>query len=673
MIQIDFKPLGVDTQYSLQIDDGGTGVPTMLDGTRDVFTTNEDDDADVFLPVRTTSGTIRFYNTGNAWNTLADFSTSHKEVTLLAGGSVAWKGYINKRYVGSRRIFGYEEECEINVQCPLMELDTEEYDPLQGDFSNISMMSLSAIIADILKLTINDTPTAIPSTMTDDLDVAMVAGLYVTPLSFYKEAEDDNGARTFEPKYTKKGALEVVMKQLCCTARWDGVQVFIEAYKPSTTTTSDGALSVNPADTECSETAVMPFKKVSVKAEANGGASADDSPIELPTQAMQNWVEENLAQAIQPERAKVIGTMTQWVAWIWGVVGGTYTNPDDWRNITDGEYEYRYENYVPTSSGGTKVYVTGYEGLGTSPVTKTRYNLGAAVLLHYNEVIPTDQSNPALCPTFVVVTKTPITVQDAYLALQMKMKMDFYDSQFDGILEVAVRIGDYVYDYTVSAWRKQVTDSFFEVEYEDGQIKTSENLNPYFGNVQGYGMPVFYAYDEHGTVTSANLNGFLTVKVRTRNTGTTGTDFSDDVITIETMKVEIVRRTVDTTEKDTFTASGVGSGIEDVELSYCSVRQKDNADNFLYSDVGTGGTHDYAVVKNLSFDEGSMRPEQWVAERHKAMTIGRARKLLVIRQLGDIADGKYTYGGTLYQTLLKKHEWAENITEIQLIELTAAS
>ena len=100
MITIDFTALRSSDAYTLMI---GTGHATSVEGTRDVFVTTEEDDTDLFMPVRCTSGTVRFYNAGGAWNTLADISDDHTPVQLVTqgGGGVVWRGYINKGYVGN--------------------------------------------------------------------------------------------------------------------------------------------------------------------------------------------------------------------------------------------------------------------------------------------------------------------------------------------------------------------------------------------------------------------------------------------------------------------------------------------------------------------------------------------------------------------------------------------
>lgn len=663
MLKINFMPLGSSTLHTIEIGTGGSvqsgepgtdvpgtgagdtagtgdgagdGAAGVVDGQRDVFTTEMDDDLDVFLPVRTTSGTVRFYNSedGQAWNTLIDISDGHTPVVLKAGGSPVWKGYVNKGYVGSRPLFGYCEPCEINVQCPLMELDTEYYTPTGN---SDGMITLSDVITQIFNNPFGDGN--IPFSLSTSVTRATVLGLYVSVGFFLKEFEADDGTVTAVPMYTRKEALEKVLRQACLSAYWNGTTVIISYIEPRSAGTT---LRPDPADTGSYETALMPFKKVVVTAEPND----TEDFMQLPTQPMTDWTRTN---SINPETDPIImgGSLFMYktIARIWGVLNQD-VGDTAWRRINDSKYNY-------DTVGQSGVHVISYQDI--TGQTVTGYNLVPSVILNYPagmDFNDTDWRDTMVNTTFIVSTKAPVMAHDALLAIQMRLALDFYDHNWSGQVEISVSIGDLYYDPDSNSW--QSTPLFFHVDVENGELKSTHNVSSTYENVTGYCIPV-----------DGTMSGSLKIKVRADdpNCGLT-----KNVITIEQLKAEVVRHTFDPNEKNTYRSQpAAGRGENDIELAFCSERRTVNADNFLFLPDSTYG---YVGVTVMSTGGGTKRPEQWVADTIAEMTTGKVRSLIVLRQDGDFQPGLYSYEEKIYNTLVKKREWGENVTEVHLIEVT---
>lgn len=640
MIQISFTALHGD-DYVLQIGAAEQGAdPTVVDGTRDVFTTTEEDDTDVFMPVRCTSGAVRFYNKDNAWSTLADISDEHKPVTLLSNGSPVWSGYINKGYVGTRKLYGCNEECEICVQCPLSELDTVNYDPITDQTWTSGMKTLSWVLADILNDPFGDGVVSSPS-IQQISDAATILALQVYVGPFYETYNGDDGTTTYRPKYTRKQALEEVLRMACCTARWTGTAVEIKEPKEM----PSGGTTLNPApiDMDSTETAVMPYKNVRVTA----NAEAVETAMDFPTLVLNNWAELNgIPQKVQQTAIIGPGVLNlKAVGLIWGRIGATFT-PDDWRGITDDEFTYG------TTDSGNNLLIAAYQQL-TDDVAYSGYNLSPSIWLNYtHDYTITPQSN--IQPTTVSVqTKTDFFIQDAILEIQMRLKENFCESNFSGVVMIRVSIGDKYYNYLASAWVTaanplpfSVDTYFLKVTFENGQLKRTGNLDYNFDSYSGYGIPVTEA-----------LNGLLKIEIKASS------DFDNDIITIDSFQVRAVRHVSDIRERGTYSATGSkGQGEDSIDLAFCSERRADNAYNFLFDGNGN-------VVKTVTIGGVALRPEQWVANRHAAMTTGKARSLLVLRQ-EDFTANKYLFNGKRYDTLCISHDWAENITEAHLIEIS---
>lgn len=132
--QIKFKSLRAGTDYTVNIYDASySGNPIPLKGGAQPFTTQEDDDEDMFIPVRTQSGYIRIVDdgkdaNGNAfnWKDLLPSTDIDRPVTLTAAtGTVLWQGFMQaQNFTGV--LYGNPQEREFPVQCPLTVLSAND-------------------------------------------------------------------------------------------------------------------------------------------------------------------------------------------------------------------------------------------------------------------------------------------------------------------------------------------------------------------------------------------------------------------------------------------------------------------------------------------------------------------------------------------------------------------
>lgn len=122
---IQFKSLRAGTTYIVNIG-GGTGTPVPLKAGANPFITQEDDDDDMFTPIRTQSGYLRIVDDGYAadgvtpfdWKDLIPATDISRPVTLTANGTVVWQGFMQAHDFGST-LYGNPQEREFPVQCVL--------------------------------------------------------------------------------------------------------------------------------------------------------------------------------------------------------------------------------------------------------------------------------------------------------------------------------------------------------------------------------------------------------------------------------------------------------------------------------------------------------------------------------------------------------------------------
>lgn len=131
---IQFTSLRNGRQYTLTIG-GGSGTAIPLKGAAQPFTTREDNDEDIFVPVRTQSGYIRIVDdgkdaNGNAWSNWADLipaTDTERPVTLTHvenGITVTdWQGFMQMQTFDGP-IYSGPTEREFPVQCMLAALDS---------------------------------------------------------------------------------------------------------------------------------------------------------------------------------------------------------------------------------------------------------------------------------------------------------------------------------------------------------------------------------------------------------------------------------------------------------------------------------------------------------------------------------------------------------------------
>lgn len=126
---ITFKSLRAGTVYQLYIG-GGSGTAVALKGGAQPFTTQEDDSDDQFTPIRTQSGYIRIIDDGYAadgvtafnWKDLIPQTNTSRPVTLTAGGTVVWQGFMQSQNF-SGELYGNPQEREFPVHCVLSALN----------------------------------------------------------------------------------------------------------------------------------------------------------------------------------------------------------------------------------------------------------------------------------------------------------------------------------------------------------------------------------------------------------------------------------------------------------------------------------------------------------------------------------------------------------------------
>lgn len=146
---IPFRSLRSNTLYTVNIYDSTySGNPIPLKGGAQPFYTQEADDEDGFIPIRTQSGYLRIVDDGYAadgttafnWKDLLPSTDTDRPVTLTdGGGNIVWQGFMQAQNF-SGTLYGNPQEREFPVQCALTILEGTDINYQQTEIQNFAYL-----------------------------------------------------------------------------------------------------------------------------------------------------------------------------------------------------------------------------------------------------------------------------------------------------------------------------------------------------------------------------------------------------------------------------------------------------------------------------------------------------------------------------------------------------
>lgn len=162
--KIVFKSLREGTTYTVNIG-GGSGEPIQLKGAANPFVTQEDDDDDVFMPIRTQSGYLRIVDDGFGggadaataidWRDLIPESDTSRPVTLTDDtGEICWQGFMQAQNF-SGELYGNPQVRDFPVQCALSILGGVDVSYDHAGIENFAYL-LNEIVCSIPSLDIDE-------------------------------------------------------------------------------------------------------------------------------------------------------------------------------------------------------------------------------------------------------------------------------------------------------------------------------------------------------------------------------------------------------------------------------------------------------------------------------------------------------------------------------------
>ncbi len=230
--RIPFVSFRQGTSYVVNIYKNGTppsGYPLTLKGAAEPFHTQEDDDEDMFTPIRTQTGYIRIVNNGKAvnannsevsfdWRDILPANDMDTPVRLMAGNTITWQGFMQSETFGNT-LYGDPQEMEFPVQCCLSMLQAKQISTesqIVGSLHNFAFL---------LKYALSEMP------MQDFSQLVIQGGSdaqqWLLKKFDWQNFINSNDEETDVPKYDVYSVLEDMCRFWGWTARTQGTTIYL--------------------------------------------------------------------------------------------------------------------------------------------------------------------------------------------------------------------------------------------------------------------------------------------------------------------------------------------------------------------------------------------------------------------------------------------------------------
>lgn len=681
--QIPFKSFK-GTDYVLMIDGGGT----EIDGAAQVFVTNEAEDTDIFMPVRTQSGTFRYLGEGSgdraAWLSMIPQDALDIPVKLMAGNVVKWQGYIQPEvYQNDYPSNGGTTKHEFSVQCPLAVLDTMD---ISIDYLDTTPI---VTIGDLLENYIFGrlTGTSITDYYIQGTADATWARLSLKVMRQNFIELDSNGV---SPKYSLMEVLEEVCKLFGYTCRMHGTAVYFTMpvtktghsevgfthYSSLTSTTgrsysARGTFTVAGSmfcDIEDDEKVVHGIGTVTVRSDIN----ELDNLIEIPYEELYNKY--NIGQS-----DIIMRSVDYYERNVYNLIRQPDANNETLEYENDTVVLQCYMASKPgttTDAGNNKKYCrlfvyddddVGNVG-GTVPESKGHYNWRKCIELFHSY----NYSGSNTATMFKITSKQAFVVSNGMLYIDFNchhVSAWLSDALNKPKATCVLKIGDRYWNG--SAWTS--VSSTFDLPFNSDGAAT--NRNSYGGinapQYNGFGIPV--------TDTLQGLIEFDIVDVPSFNTVFPARDING-FLPLMDFKIGFVRGTIEDTEhrgNKYVVSGGLFSSVVNVDLIFaCDVTYgPQNYQRHMPAGVGyiLDNANEEPAATVPSVDGYDVIAEEELAEviakygetTHRVVTVNLWTNLV-----GNVVPTAMSTGlETGMFPLAISHDWWNDVTTLTMIEL----
>lgn len=586
------------------------------------FVVEEESSDDMSVPVRTQSGNINIIDVEDDWTALLPIDGGVKPVYFYRGGTCLWKGYVNSGTFGSPYL-DIAPMVSIPVVCPLTMLDAVDFRP------GLAIDTVEHFLNDIFSL--GDHQTITLSYVITSQDATAITSLKMMGSTFYNIYSD----RVPEPKYSCLDALREICTICGLTARWTGTTVILEGL-PMTASDSPTPLTMPYADANQEQRYVPGWRKVTVK------PSEDEIDVvfEMPDRSMVDTIVADAGNITFDDYDRGLSRPNDGVyIWIAGEYGGQYTEFSlSSQTLIIHAPNYNYSNYYSEVAVYDRYeaqdIANPQQGKGSFQWASVIYLTGAGGSLTNHEVcieINTVQEF-AMANGFIVISAGTVNA---------------YETSNDaGSILCTLRVGD---DYWAGeSWVRYETP--FSIPFKDGKIANNRELSSVWGDYEGYGI----------FVGNAGVSGPITLKIYD-----VSSIAHSNVVGLANLKMGFVRKEDYSINGERKFVSENGKkflNMLEITPAFCSDNPTKTLSNVLLD-------ANNAPVREITIGQEDKTPEQWLAD-NLATYGNKARHCLKLNMRGNLANvTDYSIGTANYHCFAASHDYAENSTTLNLIEI----
>ena len=662
----NFKSLK-DTLYTVAIDNVTASLPLAANP----IETQEDDEKDMFKPVRTQSGYIRMVNTDNtSWKNFIPNGVLDKPVTLTTGGTVVWKGYVQTGTYGMTYPAQFEE-FELPLICPLAALDSLE---VPAAPQNISQTATIGQLLGFIFGKLND------NTLTFNFHAGSGTSVQ-TWLNYnflWSNLLDSDG----NVRFSCLGLLEEVCKFFGWSCRIQGNDVYFTSISDSAMNTkflrcsslsddsrtwtevsmSSVAISSQFANTNQTEEFIPGIKSATINSELNPYSVVSELPTSEYLKAYK-YSSVNQGALITWVVPSGLNPSSDLMQVLYKVLESQTFNGDDVTMIT---------NTIASPSVNANMAIYGRSMIIDANTNQDELRNWTAQVecFHGHSAQARTNSSMTSTPLFSIETKDVFLIAGGVLYIKTSVPgvsggLANYPFTAKCILRIGDEVGGYKW-WNGSSWQNSATVFDIACTCGGGIQSNHQSGQPDF---EGYGVTISEVlkgkiYFAIGDVTiptvpaplTADLNGWFPI------TGLT---------------IGLARMDEDTEANDQNYTATAGAFPEkyEIDTAFCSDKTKTISGKSCKSQLG------YGMIFNTSgpVDQipygggGSAKPEQHYANviADYGTNIKRVLTLDVITTLvGNIGPSyRCTFDSETFSPVSVSHRWRDDVTTLKLMKI----
>lgn len=659
------------TSYRIEI--GGSGGSEIICAP-DPFVTSENDDADIFTPIRGQTGTLRVIDTsGTLLEDMIPANNTSTTVVLKSGNTVKWRGFLGAE-VYTQPWDGNAHVLEFQV---ISMLEALKYTTIESTYRNQRLQCQELVNNAFSSLGLSVTL----DTSKDDMYGWWKYYVVICSVFFNDKTICNQGIReTVSEGLTYYSVVESVCKLFGLSAREKEGTVYFTTYDTASITPSDLISNFVFKGTDNSETFAQGAIRAAVVLDIDDNVQKITIPpteetADTPYELTVNTDKTVFVQA-HPDRSNIQETFTYKEYDVYALIGSSNYNGMLAHSLIDGY------TANPYNSHDTHLYtgafpVRWFYRKDSSDIV--RLVNGMYLQTQYHRASGTPVRN--LC--YSIKSSEGFGMSEGYLNIAFDVYNFVYDTDSGGLrftdssensidteMNVAIRIGDKFWNKGDQEWQTQQSgetplDYRFVLSFKNEKIVTNKTVDMLVDKTDGYFIP---ANNMQGEVELYIFNASYT-----NNNGDTLHPLISYAKIISNFEVSYLQSSsITASDRNTneYRQTIMSSGFSDERVININIGTFNNnlASPSFVREVG--GTY---YLESVHYTTGYERPEMHLLGRMVDYYGQIRRNMLGVVGTGkDLINGLWSYGGHIFVGIDSHHNWRDDVQNVKFVEIKDA-